>query len=81
MEIYVVMGITGEYSDREEWPVCAFYDERKAKERVILASAKAKEIFAVDRYWEEETPSEYDKFYRHDYTGTTYYYHVVEVVE
>lgn len=32
--IYMVEGTCGEYSDRSEWPVCAFTDEGKAKSLV-----------------------------------------------
>lgn len=34
MIIYLVLGDCGEYSDRRDWIVCAFYDEEQAKGRV-----------------------------------------------
>lgn len=41
MEIYVVVGTTGEYSDRTEWMVCAYRDEQLAKDHVVAATAWA----------------------------------------
>ena len=82
--VYVVMGYTGEYSDNREWPVCAFFDEEKAKERVVLAGERAREIFSKykDILWDSEIePNEYDPHMDMDYTGTSYFYHTVEVVE
>lgn len=35
MKIYVVRGSTGEYSDRTEWLVRAFYNERQSKEFIL----------------------------------------------
>ena len=35
MKIYIVMGMTGEYSDHTEWLVCAYKTEEEAKHRVI----------------------------------------------
>ena len=43
-EIYVVMGTTGEYSDKTEWPVKAFFDLSKAEDVVVKATARAAEL-------------------------------------
>jgi hypothetical protein len=40
--IYVVRGSAGEYSDRNEWPICAYEDEALAQKFVELASALAR---------------------------------------
>jgi len=80
-EIYVVMGTTGEYSDREEWPVCAFYDEEKAKERVVLAEQRVRELILTMEYHEDDVTNEYDKYMRTDYTGTSYFYAKVDIEE
>jgi hypothetical protein len=43
-KIYVVMGTTGEYSDRQEWPVHAHMTEAAAVAEICALVAKAKEI-------------------------------------
>lgn len=40
--IYVVMGTTGEYSDRDEWPVAAYRDGALAAEHVVRAEQCAR---------------------------------------
>ena len=42
--VFVVIGSTGEYSDRTEWVVCAYKDEELAKQHVVLAKQRAQEI-------------------------------------
>ena len=78
-KVYVVMGSTGEYSDRSEWPVVAFMDEEKAKQRVIDAERKAKELEVTrkDRYRIEKGANEFDAEMQMDYTGTSYFYYTV----
>lgn len=76
--VYVVMGSTGEYSDRGEWPVVAYSVEDDAKAHVERAQARAREIFQKwhGRAWhwsKEEDPNEHDPDMCLDYTGTTYY--------
>ncbi len=73
--IWVVFGTTGEYSDRDEWPVRAFYSKSNAERLVAAATARANEIFASEEYQSGVNP--YDPEMKMDYTGTTYY--VVEV--
>lgn len=46
MKIYVVIGSTGEYSDRMEWVACAFHDEEKAKQVVTEWDAQARVVAA-----------------------------------
>lgn len=49
-EIWIVQGITGGFSDREEWTVCAFRDEKKAKELVkeLTKLARATKAYCAD---------------------------------
>lgn len=80
--LHIVMGTTGEYSDRSEWPVVAYHDETLAMEHVRLATRRAKEIFAVyDRqnYGVELPKNEYDADMQMQYTGTDYFIYVVPV--
>lgn len=88
MKIYIVMGTTGEYSDRSEWPVVAYQDEAMAQAHVLAATAEASRIQAAlaatdsaSRYTEEGRAqyleimksSPYDPDLYIDYTGTSYY--------
>jgi len=81
---YVVMGATGEYSDREEWPVVAFYDLKKAEELVVKATQRAAELYkeTESKYkYPEFGSNKYDRGMRCDYTGTTYYIMDVKIRE
>ncbi len=73
-EIYVVIGTTGEYSDKTEWPVKAFFDLSKAEDVVVKATARAAELDAKreSRYRAGEEKNEYDPNMQMDYTGTWY---------
>lgn len=85
MEIYVVMGTTGEYSDRSEWSVKAFSDEKKAKKFVREASKIAESIHAAAEYadnkwlFRREAKSPLDENFDIDYTGTSYFYYTVQL--
>ena len=80
MNVYVVMGTTGEYSDRSEWSVAA-YDDRKLADKHADEATK----FAVNAFKElrskvadyNEPPNPWDEDMLCDYTGTDYY--VLEV--
>ncbi len=76
-KIYVVMGTTGEWSDRTEWTVAAYIDEEEAKKHVELASEKANEEAvkgnASSNKWNYQYKNEYDKSMQIDYTGTSYF--------
>ena len=77
--VFVVMGTTGEYSDRNEWAVMAYLDESAAQKHVVNADRRAKEIFATcaDRYSVERGANEFDPDMRMDYTGTSYFIYTV----
>lgn len=78
-KVYVVWGSTGEYSDHTEWHVKAFADEEKAKDLVLKASARARELKAkYPEYWDiPDGSNEYDPKFQSDYTGTNYGYETV----
>lgn len=44
MTIYVVRGSTGEYSDRTEWPVCAFTESWKAERFVAQIEVELRRV-------------------------------------
>ena len=75
--VYIVMGTTGEYSDREEWPVCAYTNEQAAQQHVEAAEKRAKEIEVLWRGNEYRMPeglkNEHDPDMAMEYTGTHYY--------
>lgn len=86
MKIYVVMGTCGEYSDRTEWPVCAFVSEDLARELGEKATKRAAEVSAAhdaEPYYVDEQEyakkNEYDPGMNFNYTGTTYYLMPVEL--
>ncbi len=84
-QIYVVIGETGERSDRMTWLVEAYEYENAAKEHVLRATEKAKE-------WEvlrENTEDSYGNWPDNwnpwdtvagymDYTGISYHYEKVK---
>lgn len=80
MKIYVVIGTTGEYSDRNEWVVCAYTDEDKAKTHIIKAEEFARVKFlerssAEDwQAWCTSLRTPLDPQMDMFYTGTSYYY-------
>jgi len=61
-KIYVVMGTTGEYSDRSEWLVIAYFDEEKAKQHVTLARQEAKRILHLAKHYNKFT-REFERIY------------------
>ena len=81
-QVYVVMGTTGEYSDRTEWSVRAFLDEGDAQALVVAATERGKAIEAskASPYASTDEKNEHDPAMSMDYTGTTYYYLTVPLV-
>jgi hypothetical protein len=91
--IYVVMGTTGEYSDRVEWPVKAFQSEEKAEKFINHLSLKYKTYpggttgYGFERGPDEEEDAlqeymeEFDPGFEEDYTGTFWYLFEVELKE
>jgi hypothetical protein len=86
MRLYVVMGTTGEYSDRREWPVCAYEDETTAQKHVQHATDAAQRLMAsVASYYDVTDAMRqaniYDTHVEFDYTGTRYFLYAVDVQE
>lgn len=84
--IWIVMGSTGEYSDRTEWPVIAFTTEEAAKAHIAALDVKMQDI---PQDWREERWLNDDNIKAHmapldpafamDYTGTSYFFYEVPV--
>lgn len=85
--IYVVIGWTGEYSDRNEWIVQAYTDEEAAKAHVLRAEEKAREIFQAEEADPAYDPgcarpdNPYDPDMQMDYTGTFYRYDTSQLIQ
>ena len=82
--VYLVMGTTGEYSDRTEWPVKAYLDKGKAEQHVEQASKKAAEIDVTrGGCWDypDKGVNPFDPNMHMDYTGTDYFYYEAELEE
>lgn len=87
VNIYIVIGETGEYSGHREWFVCAHTAEKLAQYHVELATRRAKEIQIEQRnrslrgaYSSEVSKNEYDEHMELDYTGTRYRYEKVRII-
>lgn len=91
MRIWVVVGESGEYSDRREWLTKAFPTERAAQMAVTSLGEVQMEIFAPlrnDRDWTYDMEREaiakmkiYDPAYAAvDHDGATWYVSEVELV-
>lgn len=91
--VYVVTGMTGEYSDRREWPAAVFADEREAQAFVQLATAHASLVAQqLADFRESDDPraycdeghileSPYDPAFQMLYNGTRYHYEAVPLRE
>jgi hypothetical protein len=86
--MFVVIGKTGEYSDRQGWIVCYYETEYAAIDHMQSAKcASDKLITERPNQWmrwgesgwgdDKKKPNPYDPDWKADYTGTTY--DVIEV--
>lgn len=84
-EVFIVLGRTGEYSDRTEWTVCAFLTEEEAKAEVEFLTAKRMEVCGPGYLdWDarngiEEKMRVFDPSFSEDYTGTSWWMERVPV--
>lgn len=84
--VWIVMGTTGEYSDRSEWPVVACTSEEGAKARVAALDIRMQQM---PQEWREDRLAHMDEIKAHmapldgsfsmDYTGTSYFVYEVPV--
>lgn len=92
MKVHVVMGATGEWSDRIEWPVRAYRSEEAARAEVLrltnaameYVTARGDDIFGANDETERLTEAhraQYDPGFSCDYTGTSYFIYDVELVD
>lgn len=77
MKIYIVCGTSGEYSDRSEWIVKAFFNKKRAEKLVLDANAEARKNeckWSIDRdddYYKcvEPLKNKFDKTGNGDHSG------------
>ena len=95
MKVYIVIGLTGEYSDKYEWLVKGFISKDKAKSFQSKCTEFAEEyekFLATESYddlsYTEKTDMQQaqisnspDEYFTRDYTGTFYNISEVEVEE
>lgn len=86
--VWIVMGSTGEYSDRTDWPVVAFASEAEAKERIAALDVRMQKIKQEwrDAPWECEDEikahmAPLDPYFSSGYTGTSYFFYEVELAQ
>jgi hypothetical protein len=87
-QVYVVMGETGEYSDREGWPVLAYMDEADARAHVarcdewaLANGCHANSDQHVSFVGRDKLVNPHDERMRVDYTGVRYYVMPVPLAE
>lgn len=77
---YVIIGTTGEYSDRNEWPVAVVSSEDAAKRYIKALDQQYQQMppHWQDRRWEYDDEIKahmsLDPNFGCDYTGTSYFY-------
>lgn len=78
--IYVVQGMTGEYSEHQEWLVKAFRSQLAAQDHVSKLSAwlmerglSYQERGTAPNYDVNEETCPFDDAFKVDYTGTRYF--------
>lgn len=88
MIIYIVMGSAGEYSDREEWPIKAYYKKKSAEKHVLLATRERNSIInKIQKFDDDELfepiISKYDNkpFEKYDLDRNDYFIHECELDE
>lgn len=85
--VWLLFGVTGEYSDRSEWVVRAYASEADAKADCAALNTIAKDINAGELGWSEREEAVAERLTPHDanasmdYTGTHYSVEGVDVVD
>jgi hypothetical protein len=88
-KLWVVVGSTGEYSDRVEWPVMAYCQKADAEAHRKAASEEAFRLGAsndckkviCDAWDDEALKNRFDPNMQVQYTGTGYYIEEVPFTE
>lgn len=59
-KIFVVMGTHGEYSDRSEWPVCAYEKEVLAQDHVRKSKEWVQKNSTIDGWYDNRPNNPFD---------------------
>ncbi len=83
IQVYVIMGSVGEYSNYQSWTVGAYQDKARANEHARLALDEAAKIQKErpNRHSKPTRPNPYDPYMSLDYTGTDYYVVAVDLLD
>jgi hypothetical protein len=83
IQVYIVMGTTGQYSDRTQWTVGAYQDKTRADMHADLAMTEACRIAKErpSRYHSTDQVNIYDSKMSMSYTGADYYVLSVDLLE
>lgn len=84
VKIFIVVGSTGEYSDRYQWNVGAYYSEKAARDHADMASEEAWRLHksrSSKHSSIEEGANKYDLKMTMSYTGADYYVHEAEILD
>lgn len=84
MNIFIVFGSTGEYSDSHEWPVRAFANQEEANQFAVECQKEADAIWNAGdgdefekwraaRVFTDNNRQKLDPHLHFDYTGTDYH--------
>jgi len=81
--IYCVFGTTGEYSDREQWPVKALRTELAAQEFCLKAKDLCRKFDECNSLNDGRNKFNHpmDPNFQCTYTGTSYDYYTMELEE
>jgi hypothetical protein len=83
MNIYLLVGFTGEYTDYEEWIVTSYTTMEQAKAHKFRAEQVALSVMGLGyTRWQLEDKARaegWDPFMRMDFNGTYYFIKEVEV--
>jgi hypothetical protein len=72
-QIWIVFGATGEYEDKHDWMVAAYFNEGDARAHADAALRFYHENNCFDRRYDSATPKNpFDPGMGIDYTGTTW---------
>ena len=93
MKVFICFASTGEYSDRQEWTLHGYRTEQEAKDFVMRADEKFRELWtqcagegrwlcnyeAKERLFKPGWLPECPTLDEPDYTGFRFHYHPVEI--
>jgi len=79
-KIFIIQGNTGEYSDRCDWMVKAYFSQERAQKHMEILNNKLKELKLLEGFegdWKQRDDNskimkQFDEQFMCDYTGSYY---------